>query len=124
MIEGINHITFSVRDLGRSLAFYTGVLGCSLRKRWVSGAYLEAGTLWVALIVDEDTRKEPLPEYTHTAFQVSVANFNALALRIIQAGAIIWQENTSEGESLYFLDPDGHKLEIHTSNLAARLLAQ
>lgn len=37
--------------------------------------------------------------------------------------AIIWQDNWTEGESLYFLDPNGHKLEIHASDLAARLQA-
>jgi hypothetical protein len=37
------------------------------------------------------------------------------------AGAPIWQENWTEGDSLYFLDPDGHKFEIHASNLAARI---
>lgn len=31
--------------------------------------------------------------------------------------------NTSEGDSLYFLDPNYHKLEIHASTLAARLRA-
>jgi hypothetical protein len=32
-----------------------------------------------------------------------------------------WQENRSHGKSFYFLDPDGHKLEIHASDLRSRL---
>jgi len=37
------------------------------------------------------------------------------------APVAFWQRNHSEGDSLYFLDPDGHKLEIHASDLNARI---
>lgn len=121
MITGINHLTFSVRSLDASLAFYVEALGFKPLARWPQGAYLLAGDLWIALTLDARTRDGALPEYTHTAFNVAPEDFAAMAQRIRAAGATIWQENSTEGASLYFLDPDGHKLEIHATSLAARL---
>ncbi len=121
MITGVNHITFSVRNLEASIAFYTQVLGFQLLAKWVKGAYLSAGSLWLALILDPRLRDAPLPEYTHVALTVAPENFEQLSQRIQDFGAEIWQDNTSEGASLYFLDPNGHKLEIHASDLSTRL---
>lgn len=121
MITGINHLTFAVRDLGTSLAFYRDVLGLRLVARWPKGAYLLAGDLWIALIVDPATRPDALPDYTHAAFHVPKDAFEAAAARIRDSGATVWKDNRSEGASLYFLDPNGHKLEIHATDLAARL---
>jgi hypothetical protein len=47
-----------------------------------------------------------------------------MADKIANSGAHIFKENTSPGESLYFLDPDGHKLEIHVGNNEARIAAK
>lgn len=33
----------------------------------------------------------------------------------------IWKENKSEGASIYTLDPDHHKLEIHAADLKSRI---
>jgi catechol 2,3-dioxygenase-like lactoylglutathione lyase family enzyme len=121
MITGINHITLSTRSLEQSFTFYTQVLGLRPVAKWPAGAYLLAGETWIALVLDEAARRAPLPEYSHIAFGVDEANFAELVERIIQSGAKIWQENETEGASLYFVDPDGHKLEIHTSDLATRL---
>lgn len=121
MISGINHITLSVRDLKETLAFYTDVLGFKLIARWPQGAYLLAGDLWVALILDEKIRASKLPEYTHIAFSISEDNFKTMSERIVRSGAEIWQKNRTEGDSLYFVDPNGHKLEIHVTDLDARI---
>jgi catechol 2,3-dioxygenase-like lactoylglutathione lyase family enzyme len=123
VITGINHLTLSVRNLEQSLAFYIGVLGFQPVARWPTGAYLLAGDFWVCLVFDEDTRVTALPEYTHVAFTVAPHDFDALSDRIRAASAPIWQENRTEGASLYFLDPNGHKLKIHASDLESRLRA-
>lgn len=119
----LNHLTLSVRDLARSISFYTGVAGLRLEARWDRGAYLTAGATWICLSLDENTRTEVPAEYTHIAFGCSAAEFEARADLIHRSGAQIWKENRSEGESLYFLDPDGHKLELHIGDLRTRLQA-
>jgi len=121
MITGVNHITFSVKDLEESFIFYTQVLGFQPIAKWSKGAYLLAGDTWIALIVDRRVRETVLPEYTHIAFTVSMQNFEALSDRIKDSRVEIWQDNRSEGASLYFIDPNGHKLEIHASNLETRI---
>jgi catechol 2,3-dioxygenase-like lactoylglutathione lyase family enzyme len=120
-ILGPSHLTLAVRSIERSVDFYVGVLGCQPAARWPVGAYLSAGGFWLALVEDKKTRSDPLPQYTHFAFHVSAEGFAVLAERIRNSGAQIFQENETEGESLYFLDPDGHKLEIHVGDLQSRL---
>jgi len=121
VITGINHITLAIADVERSFTFYTSVLGFRPIAKWPLGAYLLVGDTWIAQVTDQHTRQAALPEYTHIAFAISAQDIGPLSDRIRASGATIWQENWTEGDSLYFLDPDGHKLEIHASDLAARI---
>lgn len=123
MITGINHLTLSVHNLEESIIFYRDLLGCKIYAKWNKGAYLSAGSLWLCLTLDPKTRTSPLPEYTHIAFNVACKDFQSLANKIKKSGASLWKGNTSEGDSLYFLDPNGHKLEIHVTTLKERLAA-
>ncbi len=121
MITSLNHITLSVSDLESSFAFYVDTLGFRPRAKWARGAYLSVDGLWLCLTLDRRCRQGPLPEYTHVAFTVEAARFAAHAAALRACGVTQWQDNSSEGDSLYFLDPDGHKLEIHAGSLASRL---
>jgi catechol 2,3-dioxygenase-like lactoylglutathione lyase family enzyme len=122
MITGLSHVTFAVSNLERSYRFYVEQIGLKPLVRWSEGSYLLAGDLWIGLLFDraapEATNNS---SYTHLAFAVSPENFAVLRERLIAAGAEEWQPNSSPGESLYFLDPDGHKLEIHARKLDDRL---
>ena len=120
MITGLNHITLAVAELDRSLAFYRDLLGFSLRMRGASSAYLEAGTLWLALVEDATVRRAPLPEYTHLALSLDELEFSPATERLKRAGVTCWQ-TSDRANSFYFLDPDGHKLELHSGNLSHRL---
>ena len=119
-VTGLNHVTLAVRDLPRSVGFYRDLLGFELKALWPEGAYLQAGALWLCLSLDPAARAKPHPDYTHLALDVGAAAFDALAVAVSQV-APLWKANRSEGASLYFLDPDGHRLELHVGSLASRL---
>lgn len=122
MLTGLNHLTLSVADLDRSVRFYTALLGARPRARWATGAYLELGALWLCLSWQEERAAIPTAgDYTHYAFSIGAADFAQLCARLEAAEVLSWQDNRSEGESFYFLDPDGHRLEIHVGDLASRL---
>ncbi len=119
-LRGLNHVTLAVADIETSIRFYTDLLGLRLRATWDGGAYLEAGPMWLCLIRDPAAAREKRADYTHLAFDVAADDFPRLAQRL-RAHGEPWRENRSEGQSLYFRDPDGHKLELHVGSLETRL---
>lgn len=121
MLSGLNHLTTAVSQLAPSVAFYQQLLGMTLHARWDSGAYLSCGDLWLCLSLDPQRRVTPPEEsdYTHYAFSISEADFARFAARLEVVGVAVWKLNRSEGASHYFLDPDGHKLELHVGSLAS-----
>ena len=118
MITRLNHITLAVSNLERSMLFYTSVLGLKGHVRWEKGAYLSVGSLWICLSVEPVCEKA---DYTHFAFEVSDEDFDSVCADLKSKDVTEWKQNTSEGRSLYILDPDGHKLEIHVGGLDERL---
>jgi catechol 2,3-dioxygenase-like lactoylglutathione lyase family enzyme len=121
MLTGLNHLTLAVQDLDRSVDFYHHLLGLRLRARWNAGAYLSLDTLWLCLSLDPLKTAGPSPDYTHFAFGIAQDHFDLFLHRLRSHGAIEWRQNRSQGDSLYFLDPDGHKLEAHVGDIDSRL---
>ena len=123
MITGLNHLTLSVSNLEISFDFYKNILGCKPLAKWKRGAYLLAGDFWLCLSLDSNTNSQVSAEYTHYAFNLSSENFEYYCQNIKQLNLKLWKDNTSEGDSLYILDPDNHKLELHVGNWPTRLAA-
>lgn len=120
MIQALNHITITVRDLGTSISFYRDLLGMQLHVSWDKGAYLSAGELWFCLNLGQP---KPAADYSHIAFSVQTEALAALRARLPDLTVQQWQQSSSEGDSLYLLDPDGHQLELHCGSLQTRLRA-
>jgi catechol 2,3-dioxygenase-like lactoylglutathione lyase family enzyme len=119
MITGMNHITLAVKDINVSFEFYSKIIGLEPLVKWDNGAYFLVDNFWFCLNVDESREQNPC--YTHYAFTVEQENFDLMSKRIIDSGAYIFKDNTSPGNSLYFLDPDKHKLEIYVGNWKSRI---
>lgn len=118
MLRGLNHITITVSNLGRSLHFYSELLGMKPDVCWDRGAYLSLGDSWFCLSCEA---VNPAQDYCHIALDIAENDFHVFANKLRAEHIVEWKQNTSEGNSLYFLDPDGHKLEIHSGNLESRL---
>jgi catechol 2,3-dioxygenase-like lactoylglutathione lyase family enzyme len=122
MLIGLNHLTLAVADLDRSFGFYKDLLGFKPAAIWNTGAYLSLGGLWLCLSLDGRRGAGAAPDYTHVAFDIAQEAFAAFRTRLLDAGVAEWRQNSSEGDSFYFLDPDGHQLEAHVGNLQSRLV--
>jgi catechol 2,3-dioxygenase-like lactoylglutathione lyase family enzyme len=120
MLTGLNHITLAVSNVSESFSFYVETLGFTPRAQWKNGAYLSIGELWLCLSRDAVSIGK---DYTHYAFSIEDEVFETFAERLKASGVKEWKVNKSEGKSLYFLDPDGHKLELHAGSLESRLKA-
>lgn len=121
MLSGFNHLTLAVADLSLSFDFYSRVLGLRPVAIWDRGAYLELGELWLCLSWTDDAGFKGASSYTHYAFSISQSDFGEFRQKLLDNGVVAWQDNRSEGDSFYFLDPDGHQLEAHVGTLASRL---
>ena len=121
-VSGIDHVAVSVSDLERSLKFYTEVLGLKLSEREHqkpgSEYFLDCGTSLVGLIQgDKDGDKHLLQDAglggNHFSFRVETREFDRIVEEVkSQNIPITFYKKREKSWSLYFLDPDGNKLEI------------
>lgn len=124
-IKGVNHICFSVSDLDTSIEFYKNILKGNLLVSGRTTAYLDIGGLWVALNEESNIpRNEIKYSYTHIAFSIKEDEFKQWYEWLKNNKVTILDgrsRHIKDKKSIYFTDPDGHILELHTGNLKDRL---
>jgi len=116
--RALNHVSFPVRDLERSLRFYRDLLGLVPIPRpdfGFPGAWLAAGDAQVHLIevTDDVPVGSPPPSLNplagHTAF--AVRDYAAAVAALEAAGVEILPTSEQMGQ-LWLKDPDGHVIEL------------
>jgi len=120
-IKGIDHVAVNVRDLDKSVEFYTKVVGLKITEREPSKPgieyFLDAGPSLVGIIQAKDVDDQHLFKHeglgaNHFSFRVDACDFDAFVENLEAHDVRIeYAKKRDKSWSLYFYDLDGNKVE-------------
>lgn len=121
IVLGAHHMSFPVRDVERSRAFYENVLGLVEKPRppqlvaMFPGAWYQAGACEVHLIQYPETMDVGAPPPSlnpmarHAAF--AIADYPTTLASLRAHGLTVLETNPDVGQ-MWVRDPDGHVIEL------------
>ena len=118
-IKRLNHAVLYVRDVKRSQAFYTDVMGFRVRMAWGDQAvFLQADgsdndhDLALMQVGDRPAPSHSVGLY-HLAWQVhTIEELAEMRERLVRAGSLVGESDHGVSKSLYAHDPDGIEFEV------------
>jgi catechol 2,3-dioxygenase-like lactoylglutathione lyase family enzyme len=115
LITGTDFITVATQDIDAAVAFYGGVLGLPLSKRWgdMPGVEFETGNLTIALMQSDAFGLEFRANVNPIEFHVD--DFEGARAELESRGVEFKGETLDSGVcwQAFFEDPDGNGLAIH-----------
>jgi catechol 2,3-dioxygenase len=114
----VGHMHFKIRDVERSIAFYTEVFGLGVRERYDRFAFLSWGDHHHDVALQEvgsaATEPEPGVGLYHAAIEVGSPDaLAAVYERLRERGVSVSPVDHGISKALYFEDPDGNGLEAY-----------
>src|SRR5208282_3433406 len=120
-IQGFDHVAVNVRDLDKSLEFYTKVIGLKITEREPSKPgveyFLDCGPSLLGIIQAKDLNNNHLFANeglgaNHFSFRVHARDFEGMIAHLeAHLVKIEFAKKRPKSWSLYFYDLDGNKLE-------------
>ena len=119
----VGHLVLNVKDVGASTKFYTEILGFDISRQTETGTFLTCGKIHHDLALFQ-APVDALPvtngQLGLNHFAVQVANIDDLkeVYENLKDKDVTLDHNTDHGmtSSVYFLDPDGNRIEFFCNN--------
>lgn len=119
--QGLDHVAIGVADVDRSADFYREVVGLErAHEAWDVPVVMAAVGSGVAIFSHDlhpgsgDQGAIPAIRILHIAFRVDREGFDAARVELDERGIETRLSDHGIAHSVYFEDPDGHKLELTT----------
>ena len=122
-VGAAHHLALRVADVERALAFYTGVLGLTERRRFqepdgrLRSAWLQAGTL--VLMLEQRLRGTGSETGSGHVLAFAVSDLAAWEARLATVGVAI---DDRTAQTLFVRDPDGHRVGLSAYAFEASLI--